>query len=90
MPEATSQPENSPRLTPTTHRAVKRASGQGLPVPGDPASSAAPRNPGRPAPRRPGRKRLGRLGGRPPAFDREACKRQNTVDLAATFIRSAN
>lgn len=26
------------------------------------------------------RKRLGRRGGRPPAFDREACKQRNTVE----------
>ncbi len=33
------------------------------------------------------RKRLGRLGGRPPAFDREAYKQRNTVERCINKLK---
>ncbi|GAA3503265.1 hypothetical protein GCM10019016_103750 [Streptomyces prasinosporus] len=33
------------------------------------------------------RKRLGQLGGRPPAFDREACKQRNTVERCINKLK---
>ncbi|GGV14780.1 transposase [Streptomyces filipinensis] len=33
------------------------------------------------------RKRLGRRGGRPPAFDRDACKQRNTVERCINKLK---
>ncbi len=40
-----------------------------------------------PAGRAANRKRLGRLGGRPPAFDREAYKQRNTVERRINKVK---